>query len=184
MANKEQYEKMKRGEPYFIDDYLFSIQAETAKKLAECNALGFGDPKRETIMRSLFGFIGSNVRIKEDFRCNYGFNISIGDDCFFNYGVIILDSFTVKIGRRVFLAPRVTICPVTHPLEAKERKNLILGEVVIEDDVWIGANSIILPGVTIGRGAVIGAQSLVKTNVPPYTVYGGVPAHYIKDIPH
>ena len=120
--------------------------------------------------------------IKEGLRCNYGFNISIGDNCFFNYGLTILDSYKVEIGSNVFIAPNVIISPVTHPLQAENRRNLIGGKIVIEDDVWIGAGAVILPGVRLARGAVVAAGAVVKSDVREYEVVGGIPAKHIKNV--
>lgn len=175
-------EKMKKGESYHIDEGMFRLQSQCAKKLNKINHLPFGSKKREALLTSLFKRIGQRNIIKENFHCNYGFNISIGDDCFLNFDCTILDSYEVEIGNRVFIAPKVLISPVTHPLEAKKRKDLIIKKIIIEDDVWIGAGAIILPGVTIHHGAVIGANAVVNQDVEANTVVGGIPAHFIKTI--
>lgn len=177
-----QYLLMKQGLSYRIDDYFFGKQKECAQKLSVINALPFGNEERETLLHQLFHKLGNHNIIKEGFHCNYGFNISIGDDCYINFDVTILDSYEVSIGNRVFIAPQVVISPVTHPLLSKQRKQLIVGKIVIEDDVWIGAGSVILPGVTIHSGAVIGANSLVKEDIPANTVVAGSPARIIKGI--
>lgn len=182
MEISNQYFLMKEGKSYYIDEYLFERQHACAKQLAAINALPFGSVERERLFSELFANLGENCVIKENFHCNYGFNISIGSNCYLNFGISILDSFEVQIGNNVFIAPGVVISPVTHPNEAKNRRNLIGGKITIEDDVWIGANAVILTGVTIHRGAVIGAGALVKTDVPANTIFGGVPAHFIKTI--
>jgi len=88
------------------------------------------------------------------------------------------------IGKRVGISPRVTILLETGPSKSRLRKvyPAFRGKTVIGDDVWIGAGSIILPGVTIGEGAVVGAGAVVTKDVPPYTVVVGVPARPIKRI--
>lgn len=178
----EQYQLMKEGKSYRFDDFLYGKQKKCAKALSKINALPFGNKRREKMLKNIFSNLGKNCIIKEGFRCNFGFNITIGDNCYFNYGVTILDSYEVVIGNNVFIAPNVVISAVTHPLVAKDRRNLKGGKTIIEDDVWIGAGVIILPGVTIHRGSVIGAGAVVNKDIDPNTVVGGVPAKFIKDI--
>ena len=178
----EQYKLMKEGKTYQFDDFLYKKQKECAKTLAKVNALPFGNKKREKMLKNIFSNLGKNCVIKEGFRCNFGFNITIGNNCYFNYNITILDSFEVRIGNNVFIAPNVLISAVTHPLEAKERCNLEGGETIIEDDVWIGAGAIIFPKIRIGKGAVIGAGAVVTKDVPPKTVVAGVPAKVIKTL--
>jgi acetyltransferase-like isoleucine patch superfamily enzyme len=177
-----QYNLMKKEESYFIDDFLFNKQKECSKTLSRINRLPFGSKRREKLLCSLFSSIGSNNIIKEGFKCNYGFNITIGNNCYINYDVIMLDSYKIHLGNNVFIAPKVVISPVTHPLDAKERKHLIGKQIIIEDNVWIGAGAIILPGVTIHEGAVIAAGAVVKKDVEKYTIVGGIPARVIKKI--
>lgn len=171
---------MKAGENYTINDELLHMQQECADKLLEINRLPVASLEREKILNSLFAQYGKNNIIKSGLQCNYGFNITIGDNCYFNYNLVILDSFKVSIGNNVFIAPNVVIAPVTHPLQADKRRQLIGGEVIIEDDVWIGANSVILPNTIIKRGSVIGAGSVVKQNTIENAVYAGCPAKLIK----
>lgn len=178
----EQYLLMKQGKSFSFDEYLFKRQKECAHKLSKINSLPFGNRKREKLLRVLFAHLGDNTVIKEKFYCNFGFNISIGNNCYINFGLTVLDSYEVEIKDNVFIAPNVIISPVTHPLEATKRRNLTGGKITIEADVWIGANAVILPGVTIHHGAVIGAGAVVKNDVAPNTVVGGVPAHFLKNV--
>lgn len=182
MEISAEYEKMRRGESFVPDAFLYGKQSECSAKLLQINALPYGDAHREELLHSLFGKLGQGNVIKDGFKCNYGFNISIGDRCYFNYNVVILDSFEVEIGNNVFIAPNAVISPVTHPNEAALRRNLIGGKIVIEDDVWIGAGAVILPGVTLHRGAIVAAGAVVKEDVPADTVVGGIPAKVIKKV--
>ncbi len=178
----EQYRLMKEGKSFRVDDFLYSKQTECSKLLVKINSLYFGNLQREKLLKKLFAHLGNKTVIKEAITCNYGFNISIGDNCYINHDVTILDSFEVYIGNNVFIAPKVVISPVTHPIEAKDRRNLIGGKIIIEDDVWIGAGAVILPCVTIHKGAVIAAGAVVKKDVEANTVVGGIPAKFIKTI--
>ena len=181
-SGSEHYRLMKEGKPFRIDDFLYKKQTECSKLLVKINALPFGSSRREKLLNKLFAHLGGNSVIKEALTCNYGFNISIGDNCYINHDVTILDSFEVYIGNNVFVAPKVVISPVTHPVEAKDRRDLIGKKIIIEDDVWIGAGAVILPGVTIHKGAVIAAGAVVKKDVEANTVVGGIPAKFIKTI--
>jgi acetyltransferase-like isoleucine patch superfamily enzyme len=109
-------------------------------------------------------------------------DVVIGEGSFLNSGVVIYSGNGVRIGKQVLIAANCTLAPVNH--EYRRRDVPILaqrfmpsrGGIVIGDDVWIGANCVILDGAVIGRGAVIGACSLVRGEIEPYSINVGVPA--------
>lgn len=171
---------MKFGRSYCVDEELLQMQQECANKLLDINRLPFLSPERDIMLASLFAKYGKNNIIKGGFQCNYGFNITIGNNCYFNYNLVILDSFEVYIGNNVFIAPNVVISPVTHPLQAENRRQLIGGKIIIEDDVWIGANSVILANTTIKRKSIIGAGSVVTHSTEENSIYVGSPAKLTK----
>jgi len=173
---------MKTGESYRIDDHLLELQQKCADKLSEINRLPLKSSKREDLLSSLFAKYGKGNIIKNGLQCNYGFNISVGNNCFFNYNLVVLDSYEVVIGNNVFIAPNVVISPVTHPLHADKRRDLIGGRVIIEDDVWIGANVVILPNVTIKKKCVIGAGSVVTHDTKENSLYVGTPAKFVREL--
>lgn len=113
-----------------------------------------------------------------------GRNLSVGDDVDFALGVIVTTGGGVTIGNRVLIGYRAQILSTNHVIPNNKGKIFGSGHdkkpVFIADDVWIGANSIILPGVTIGEGAVIAAGSIVTKSVKPFSVVAGVPAKVIK----
>ncbi len=172
----EQLKLMKQGLSYRFNHFLYKKQTVCERKLLKINRLSFRSKKRDKLFKSLFGKYGSNNVIKSNFQCNFGFNIFIGNACYINHNVTILDSYEVIIGNNVFIGPNVVISPVTHNKIASKRRDLIIKKVVIEDDVWIGAGAIILPGVTIHRGAIIGAGAVVLDNVESNVISVGVPA--------
>jgi len=90
----------------------------------------------------------------------------------------------VRIGSGVLIAANVTIASREHPIELPRWSVTRDAPIVIEDDVWIGAGAIVLPGVTVGRGSIVAAGAVVTADVPPFTLAGGVPAKTIKQIPH
>ena len=122
--------------------------------------------------------------IEPPFRCDYGFHIFLGSGFYANYDCIILDVCPVTIGERVLLGPRVGIYTAAHPLDAAVRATGAEygAPVTIGDDVWVGGNAVICPGVTIGTGSVIGAGSVVTRDIPPGVVAAGNPCRVLRPI--
>lgn len=138
---------------------------------------------RQAILTSLLGKHGDVLPILEPpFYLDYGFNTSIGNDFFANFGCCFVDCSVIRIGDRCKFGPYVTIACANHPLnpEARAKEIEFSHPVFIEDDVWIGANACIIGGVTIGKGAVVAAGSVVTKDVPENTLVGGVPAKIIR----
>ena len=128
---------------------------------------------------------GCGLRIRLLRMCGYviGNSVYIGED------IIIIDDlgdtqFNLSIGDRASISPRVTFVLHTQPNESRivPYVNSHKGSITVDSDAWIGTGAVILPNVTIGEGAVVGANSVVTKNVAPYTVVGGVPAHKIKEV--
>lgn len=140
--------------------------------------------RREEIRKELFKHIGKNSNIIPSFRCDYGCHISIGDDFFANYDCIIIDVCDVNIGNHVFLAPRVCIYTAAHPIDAEIRNTqLEYGKpVTIGNDVWVGGNTVINPGVTIGNNVVIGSGSVVTKDIPDNVIAVGNPCRVLRKI--
>ena len=112
--------------------------------------------------------LGSSVHFEPNFRCEFGFNISIGNNFFANFDCIMLDGNLITIGVNVLLGPRVGLYTANHALDPQER---LMGgcyahPIVIEDNVWVGAGVHIMGGVTVGRNSVIGAGSVVTKSIP------------------
>jgi len=116
---------------------------------------------------------GQQVVIEPGFQCDYGGQITVGENFFANFNCVLLDSAHIIIGDNVLLGPNVHIYTVDHPRDAEQRKQgLCLAiPVNIGNDVWIGAGAKILPGVEIGDGAIIGANALVRHDIPAHTTY-------------
>ena len=136
------------------------------------------------ILKEMFGSIGERFIINQPFRCDYGCNIFLGEDCFINFNCTILDEAKVIIGNNAFLGPNVSIYTPCHPLEPEKRNKFIewAEPVTIGNNVWIGGNVTILPGVTIGDNVVIGAGSVVTKSFSSNVVIGGNPAKIIKKV--
>ena len=155
------------------------------KFLNKFNATDFGDfKKREKLIRKYFKSAGKNAVVNKPFFCDYGANITIGDNFYANFDCIILDVNSVEIGNNVFLAPRVCIYTAGHPIDKDVRAEMLeYGyKVKIGNDVWIGGNTVINPGVTIGDNVVIGSNSVVTKDIPSNCVACGNPCRVIREI--
>lgn len=143
--------------------------------------------KRQSILKKLFGSIGIDVEIDTPIHCNYGQNIFIGSHVIINMNCTFVVDKEIRIGDYVLIASNVQIYTASHPILPKERLNFgdISGNipffrtfaqpVEIQDNVWIGGGSIILPGVTIGKNSTIGAGSVVTRSIPENCVAFGNP---------
>lgn len=172
-------DRMLAGKLYRVDDSLRQEIARAQALTDAFNALPFeAVAEQEKLLRQLFGSVGANPRIMSSFRCDYGSNIHIGDNFYANYDCIIIDVCEVHIGTNVMLGPRTCIYTATHPLDAaKRRQGLEFGKPVrIEDDVWIGGNAVVNPGVAIGNGSVIGSGSIVTHDIPAGSSRQATPA--------
>ena len=139
---------------------------------------------RTALLRELLGHLGENSWIEPSFRCDYGAQISIGDGCFFNYDCIFLDVAPITIGDHVLLGPRVCLYTAGHPLDPEARDTgLEFGRpITIQDSVWLGGNTVVLPGVTIGAGTVVAAGSVVNRDLPPRVVAAGNPCRVLRPL--
>ncbi|MBR1885984.1 MAG: sugar O-acetyltransferase [Schwartzia sp.] len=139
---------------------------------------------RDAAIRELFGSAGESPAVLPVFHCDNGKNIHVGDNFFANYNVTILDNREVFIGDNVLIGPHTLIATVSHPLSpaARRKRRAIAKPVRIGNDVWIGGNATILPGVTIGNNVVIAAGAVVTKDVPDNTLVAGVPAKKIREL--
>lgn len=140
--------------------------------------------KRNSIIKRLFGKTGKNFCIEPYFFCDYGYNIEIGDNFYMNVNCVILDGAKVTFGNNVFIAPGCGFYTAGHPFDIEQRnKGLEYAyPIKIGNNVWIGAQVCVLPGVTIGNGAVIGAGSVVTKDIPSNVVAAGNPCRVIREI--
>lgn len=139
--------------------------------------------QREQLIHSIIK-IGKNACIVSPFYCDYGTNIEIGDNFYANTNLVILDGAKVTIGNNVFIAPSVGIYTAGHPLDVESRNAGLeyAYPISIGNNVWIGAQVSILPGVTIGDNAVIGAGSVVTKNIPANVLAVGNPCRVLREI--
>ncbi|MCD7777759.1 MAG: sugar O-acetyltransferase [Clostridiales bacterium] len=185
-------EKMTRGENFNPNDEQLIKDRKYCKGLCyDFNNLRFEEVEEveeveegKAILKKLIGETKENFFITAPFYCDYGYNISLGNNFYSNHNLVILDCAPVKIGDNVLIGPIWGIYTAAHPVNVKER---IAGieyaeEITIEDNVWIGGGVQILPGVTIGKNSVIGSGSVVVKSIPPDTVAVGNPCRPVKKI--
>lgn len=179
-------EKMLAGELYNPETPELSAQRRRARELcARFNQLPPQDQEgSRRILQELFGALGESCTVNPAFWCDYGYNITVGQNFYANYNCVILDCAPVTFGDNVFVAPNCGFYTAGHPLDAATRNALLeyAHPITVEDDVWIGGNVVVLPGVTIGRGSVIGAGSVVNRDIPPNTLAAGNPCRPIRTI--
>ncbi|CUS21395.1 LAQU0S03e01640g1_1 [Lachancea quebecensis] len=183
----EALQKIVPGELYDAnyDPKILEIRKEAKTKIHEFNQLSPAeDEKREAIIRELFGSVGKNPVIEAPFYCDYGANIHLGDDVAINHNMVILDGAEVRIGNCVFIAPNVGLHTAGHPIDVERRSKGLefASPITIEDYVWIGASVTVIPGVTIGKGSVIAAGSVVIRDIPEGVVAAGNPCRVIRKI--
>jgi maltose O-acetyltransferase len=186
MSVKSEKEKMLAGEPYDAGDSELKLARLRARSLCQrINALTVADVDAKTkLLSDLFGQ-ATLVKINQPFFCDYGLNIRLGQNVYFNYNCVVLDVAAVTIGNNVLFGPSVHIYTATHPMSARERRaGLESGRpVVVEDDVWVGGGTVICPGVVIGTGSVVGAGSVVTKSVPSGVFAAGNPCKVIRNLP-
>lgn len=179
-------EKLDAGLEFCVLDK--EVDARKKKAAAGCAKLAAIDPAdyeaQYAVIKGLFGTVGKIVNILPGFNCDNGKNIHVGEDFLANYHVTILDIAPVHIGKHCMIGPNTLITTVGHPLSPEgRRKKLAYGKpVTIGDDVWIGGNCTILPGVTIGNNVVVAAGAVVTKDVQDNCVVAGVPAKVLKTL--
>ena len=182
MTSKERREK---GMLFLADDADWAEMKHARRLLQELNTVDRTDFGRiREIVNALFGKSDESTFLNPPFYCDYGYNIEVGKNCFINYNCTILDNAKVTIGDNCLLAPNVSIYTAGHSLYPDTRN---LGyeygiEIKIGDNVWIGGNTVICPGVHIGSNVVIGAGSVVTKDIPDWSFAAGNPCRVIRKI--
>ncbi|KAL3920999.1 MAG: hypothetical protein SGARI_006794 [Bacillariaceae sp.] len=186
MTTRTEEEKMLAGDLYdaFVPKLL--AQRQAAKEL--CFQFNSKSPvsqqdERKQILQQLLRV--EDAWVESPFNVDYGIHLHLGKNFYANHGCTILDCNSIKIGDNCLLAPHVCISAATHPLEAEKRARgeEFTAPITIGDNVWMGANATICPGVTLGNGVVVGAGAVVTKSFPDNVVVGGVPARILKKIP-
>ena len=139
---------------------------------------------RRAAIRDLLGAVGSNCTVEQPLFCTYGYNVTLGNNCFLNVNCKLMDSGKITIGDHVFIAPNVCLITEEHAMDVEQRLAGLeyAHPVTIGDNVWICTGALILPGVTIGANSVIGAGSVVTKDIPANSLAVGNPCRVIRTL--
>ena len=180
---KTEREKMLAGELYDPGDAeLCELRSKAQRFMRAYNQTIVDDVQvRDALLRSHIGAIGESCAIRSPIHVDYGVNIFIGDRVFINYGCVLLDVCRIDIGTGTQIGPAVQIVTADHPRDAAKRAaGLEMGKPIsIGENVWIGAQAVILPGITIGADAIVGAGSIVTRDVLSKETVVGNPARSV-----
>lgn len=181
---KTEKEKMIAGELYFSrDPELVADRLQARQWVGQINQEQ--EPVlREQLVKKFLGQTGEHVYVEPTFIADYGYNVSVGENFYANFGNTFLDTCPISIGDNCMFGPNVQLYTATHPLEpVKRNSGLEFGKpIVIGDNVWLGGAVVITPGVTLGDNVVVAAGAVVTKSFGPNVVLGGNPARVIKEI--
>ncbi|MEO5917781.1 MAG: sugar O-acetyltransferase [Luteolibacter sp.] len=182
---KSEKEKMLAGELY--DAQYPQLIGERARCRDLCKLLNDSTENQQDERRRILSELlccATDATIQPPFHCDYGTNITLGSNVYFNFNCIVLDVMPVVIGDNTLLGPAVQIYTATHPLDAMERRGGLESAkpITIGSDVWIGGGAIICPGVTIGDRSVIGAGSVVTKSIPADVIAAGNPCRVLRSL--
>lgn len=177
-------ERRDAGLAYISDASIMEEQAVCRKLLQKLNFMDRSDfDGIAAVVKELFGK-SEGAFVNPPFYCDYGSHIEVGKNFFANYNCTILDVAKVKIGDYCQMAPNVSIYTAGHPVYPDTRNSMYEygKEITIGDNVWIGGNTVICPGVHIGNNVVIGAGSVVTKDIPDWSIAAGNPCHVLRTI--
>ncbi|WP_226692934.1 MULTISPECIES: sugar O-acetyltransferase [Rodentibacter] len=181
-----EYEKMMAGLAHLpAKKELKDLRRRAREILFEFNRTSPNDDiKQNILLRKLFGQADETTSVNEPFHCDYGVNIKVGKNFFANYHCVMLDNGGITIGDNVMFAPNVSLYTVGHPLDTDLRNEgwEQAKPITIGNNVWIGGNVVILPGVTIGDNVVVGAGSVVTKDLPSNVLALGNPCRVVREI--
>ncbi|EPF7976892.1 sugar O-acetyltransferase [Vibrio harveyi] len=171
---------------YFCnDEALAAMQTECLETLYDYNQTRPSEgEKRSNILNHLLASVGKNCYIEPPLRANWGCHTHLGDNVYANFNLTLVDDTHIYIGDHVMIGPNVTIATAGHPIDPELRRDIAQFNIPVHigNNVWIGANSVVLPGVIIGENSVIGAGSVVTKDIPANVVAVGNPCRVLREI--
>lgn len=179
------FERERAGELISLTDpgypEIAALITEAQRVIAEMNT-GYRDPAE---VRALFSHltgcaVDDSFWLLPPFYTDFGKNIRVGRNVFINHACEFMDRGGITIGDDVLIGPKVNLVTINHPLDPATRRSTRCAPIVIGTGAWIGVGASVMPGVTIGRHAVVAANAVVTRDVPAGTVVGGIPARFIK----
>jgi maltose O-acetyltransferase len=183
---RSQRDRMLAGELYVADDPQLAADNLRALRLTrELNASDPADPQaRLALLRELLGSVGEDTEIRPPLYCDYGYQTHVGARSFINFGVVLLDVATIRIGDDVQVGPNVQFLTPTHPVEPELRRARweAAKPISVGDNVWLGGGAIVGPGVSIGENTVVGAGAVVVRDLPANVIAVGNPARVTRSL--
>ncbi|HEX3930230.1 MAG TPA: sugar O-acetyltransferase [Nocardioides sp.] len=179
-------ERMLAGEPYRFDESLAEDTRRCRLLLDRINQAAPGqDDERDHRLGELLGTFGAGSNIRPPFRCEYGYQIHVGERVFANFGLVCLDVAPITIGDDSQLGPGVQLLTPTHPLDPQSRREgwESAQPITLGRNVWLGGAVVVCPGVRIGDDTVVGAGSVVVHDLPPGVLAVGNPARVVRPLP-
>ena len=140
--------------------------------------------ERKEVINQLFKSTPNEFLIEQPFWCDYGYNIEIGENFYSNHNLVILDCAKVTFGSNVFIGPNCGFYTAGHPIDIQERNEGLeyAKPITVGNNVWIGGNVVVLPGVCIGDNTTIGAGSVVAKDIPANVIAVGNPCKVIRNL--
>lgn len=177
-------ERMKLGYVWQDDEENMALQAKCKALVKQFNDLPTDAmAEREALLHDIFGEVGEHVWMNSPLTVSVGKYVSIGDGTYANMNLTLIDDWKITIGKHVLIGPNVTLCTTGHPIDPKHRQDGMYSfPITIGDNVWLGGNVMVLPGVTIGENSVIGAGSVVTKDIPANVVAFGAPCKVYREI--
>ena len=177
-------ERMKQGYIWEDDEENLALQAKCKKLVKKFNDLPTeAMAEREAVVHEIFGEVGEHVWLNSPLTVAVGKYVSIGSGTYANMNLTLIDDWKITIGKNVLIGPNVTLCTTGHPIDPAHRQDGMYSfPITIGDNVWLGGNVMVLPGVTIGENSVIGAGSVVTKDIPANVVAFGSPCKVYREI--
>lgn len=181
-------EKMHAGEPYLLTDApeIMKYQQECLDRLFEYNSLRPSETEKKTaLLKKMFAEIGDGCYIETPFHANFGgAHVHFGKNVYANFNLTLVDDTHIYVGDFTMFGPNVTLATAGHPVLPELREKLYQFNLPIHigRNCWLGAGVIVLPGVTVGDNSVIGAGSVVTSDIPENVVALGTPCRVVRPI--
>lgn len=187
MSTEESKKRMQEGRLYLPEDEeIMHQQMLCLEKLYDYNATRPSEAeKREALLKEMFAEIGEGCYVEPPFHANWaGANVYFGNNVYANFNLTLVDDTDIYVGDKVMFGPNVTVATAGHPIDPELRYQAMQYNIPVHigENVWIGANAVVLPGITIGDNSVIGAGSVVTKDIPPNVIAVGNPCRVIREI--
>ena len=187
MTSEESKKRMQEGRLYLPEDEeIMHQQMLCLEKLYDYNATRPSEgEKREALLKEMFAEIGEGCYIEPPLHANWaGAHVHFGDNVYANFNLTLVDDTDIYVGDKVMFGPNVTVATAGHPIDPELRYQAMQYNIPVHigENVWIGANAVVLPGVTIGDNSVIGAGSVVTKDIPPNVIAVGNPCRVLREI--